>query len=109
MLPEEIKKEIVTRLKKLRPNKVILFGSYAYGKPHKESDIDLYVVTGDEFMPKNFEEKSEIYLKVSRALDKLYEKYPIDLIVHTKPMSERFDAIGSMFSKKIKKEGIRLL
>jgi predicted nucleotidyltransferase len=26
------------------PNKIILFGSYAYGQPHNESDVDLMVI-----------------------------------------------------------------
>jgi predicted nucleotidyltransferase len=27
-----------------RPERIILFGSYAYGKPHRESDVDLLVI-----------------------------------------------------------------
>jgi predicted nucleotidyltransferase len=29
---------------RFHPDKVILFGSYAYGRPHHESDVDLLVV-----------------------------------------------------------------
>ena len=29
---------------KFRPEKIILFGSYAYGTPHAESDVDLMVI-----------------------------------------------------------------
>lgn len=29
---------------KFRPEKIILFGSYAYGKPRPDSDVDLMVV-----------------------------------------------------------------
>jgi predicted nucleotidyltransferase len=29
---------------RFRPEKIILFGSYAYGKPHAESDVDLLVI-----------------------------------------------------------------
>jgi len=39
---EQLKTEIVTRLKPLNPYKIILFGSYAYGNPTEDSDIDLY-------------------------------------------------------------------
>ncbi len=39
---EQLKTEIVTRLKPLNPYKIILFGSYAYGNPTGDSDIDLY-------------------------------------------------------------------
>src|SRR3954471_13048606 len=30
--------------KRFQPHKIILFGSYAYGTPHAESDVDLLVV-----------------------------------------------------------------
>src|SRR5437660_5979499 len=29
---------------RFRPDKIILFGSYAYGKPHADSDVDVLVV-----------------------------------------------------------------
>ena len=32
--------------------KIYLFGSYAYGEPNEESDIDLYVVLSDESKPR---------------------------------------------------------
>jgi len=41
---EKIKLEIVEKLKPLKPLKIILFGSYAYGTPNEESDIDLFLV-----------------------------------------------------------------
>ena len=41
---ETIKPEIIDRLKSLNLDKIILFGSYAYGKPTKDSDIDLFLV-----------------------------------------------------------------
>jgi len=46
-----VKREIVKWLRPLNPDKVILFGSYAWGKPSKNSDIDLYIVTKDDFLP----------------------------------------------------------
>jgi len=29
---------------RFHPDKIILFGSYAYGQPHAESDVDLLVI-----------------------------------------------------------------
>ena len=29
---------------RFHPEKIVLFGSYAYGKPHEESDVDLLVI-----------------------------------------------------------------
>ena len=42
-----LKTEIVELLKPLDPDKVILFGSYAYGNPTEESDIDLFLIKDD--------------------------------------------------------------
>lgn len=41
---ETLKHEIVKRLKPLNPHKIILFGSYAYGNPNEDSDIDLCII-----------------------------------------------------------------
>lgn len=41
---EKIKPEIIEKLKLLNPDKIILFGSYAYGKPDEDSDIDLFLL-----------------------------------------------------------------
>jgi len=108
MLIEDIEKEIVSRLKAVNPSKIVLFGSYVDGKPNENSDIDLLVVTGDDFMPGNFKEKNAIYLRVSNAITDIEKRIPIDLIVHTKPMHRKFIELGSMFSKMIAAKGIVL-
>jgi len=102
---EELKPLIVERLKPLNPDKIILFGSYAYGTPNDESDIDLYVVTSDDFIPNSWEEKSSISKKFSRSLRDLRNQVAIDLIVHTKKMSEKFIELDSSFSKEIFEKG----
>ena len=94
---ETLKEEIIERLKPLNPDKIILFGSYANGTPNEESDIDLYVVTNDEFIPQSWREKSDIYLKFSRKLRDLQKEIPIDLIVHTKGMYRKFVDLNSSF------------
>ena len=45
MLSEIVKNEIIEFLRPIDPERVILFGSYAYGTPDADSDIDLYIVT----------------------------------------------------------------
>ena len=41
---EELKPKIIEKLKILNPDKIILFGSHAYGVPTEESDIDLFLI-----------------------------------------------------------------
>ena len=106
---EEIKKEIIQHLKPLNLDKVILFGSHAYGTPHQDSDIDLYVVTKDDFIPQSWQEKHKIYTKVISEIRHIVQQYPTDLIVHTKTMHEKFMEINSQFAKEINSKGIQLL
>lgn len=108
MLTESIKNQLVERLKETDPLKIILFGSHAYGDPGKESDIDLLVVTEDDFLPRDFAEKNAIYLRVANSIIELEKKMPIDLIVHTKAMHRKFVEMGSMFSRKILSDGMVL-
>lgn len=108
-LSQELKNAIVERLLPLKPEKVVLFGSYAYGEPTQESDIDLYVVTSDDFVPQNWREKSAVFLKTIKALDDIQKDIPIDLIAHTKPMYEKFVELDGMLSRKILRDGISLL
>jgi len=44
---EKLKPLIVERLMPLKPDKIILFGSYAYGTPNEDSDIDLFLLKDD--------------------------------------------------------------
>lgn len=99
---------IVSKLESVGIKKIILFGSLTSGDVHTDSDIDLIVVTNDDYMPKSYKEKSKVYLKVSSALTEISREIPIDLIVYTKPMYKKFNALGSLFSKEVSQKGIVL-
>jgi len=102
---ESIKSEIIKRLKPLNPEKVILFGSFATNSANENSDIDLYIVTQDNYMPKTWREKMDIKLKFSKALRDLKQEYDIDLITHTKKTHQKFLNTNSLFSKEIQTKG----
>lgn len=105
MKGEEYIPLIVEKLKKANPVKIILFGSYAYGLPDNDSDIDILVVTSDNFIPENYNIRMKLTLDVSGLISDIKDKYPVDLIVHTIPMHKKFLALGSMFSKEIIQKG----
>jgi predicted nucleotidyltransferase len=107
-LPEKYKKAIISRLKPLNPEQIILFGSYARGDAKEGSDVDLLVVTKDDFLPASFDEKIEVYLKYSSAIKDLHKDIPIDLLVHTKKMHEKFISLNSSFFRTINKDGCLL-
>jgi uncharacterized protein len=96
---------IVERLMATQPEKIILFGSYAYGEPDANSDLDILVITGDENIPASFSEKSKIYLRISKAISDIKKEFPVDLIVHTKPMHQKFIEIDSLFARELLSKG----
>ncbi len=79
-----------------RPKKVILFGSYAYGTPNFNSDIDLLVV-----MP--FEGRvHDQAVKIRRGLD---ASMPVDLLVRTPEQVRRRVEMNDFFMREIVEQG----
>ena len=78
---ETLKYEIIERLKPLDPQKIILFGSYAYGTPTQESDIDLFLVKEDL----DLNELDAYELEASRKITDLIYKYKIGFDVLSAP------------------------
>jgi len=59
---EKIKSDIVNQLKPLNFDKIILFGSYVYGTPNEDSDLDICIVD-NKFVSK-LKAKKEIRKKL---------------------------------------------
>ncbi|TYT74850.1 nucleotidyltransferase domain-containing protein [Desulfobotulus mexicanus] len=106
---EALKKEIIRCLQPMDPEKVILFGSHASGTATEDSDIDLYIVTKDNFIPSTWEEKRKLARRYSRSIQDIRKRRGIDLIVHTRTMSENFIKTNSSFSREIHEKGQQLL
>ncbi len=85
-------REVAERFK---PDKIILFGSYAYGTPHEDSDVDILVV-----MPA----RDEISLAV-RIRMAVWAPFPMDLIVRTPKRLARRIALGDSFVREITSQG----
>ncbi len=81
----------------LKPEKIILFGSYAYGTPNPHSDVDLLVVL------KTNTSLKERSWKVSRLL--LPRPFPVDILVKTPKELETALRSGDFFLKEIMTRG----
>jgi predicted nucleotidyltransferase len=106
---ENVLTEVKSRLANLPLSHVILFGSYAWGTPSEDSDIDFYIVTRDNFLPSSWKQKRDLVRGISDRIIDLRMQYPIDLIVHTKPMHQKFIETDSSFAAQIMEEGKRLI
>jgi uncharacterized protein len=80
---------------KFDPEKIILFGSYAYGQPHEWSDVDLLVV-----MPARNQLDQSL-----RIILTLPAPFSLDLIVRTPKRVERDWKDGDWFLREILAKG----
>lgn len=100
---EELKPLIIERLKPLNLDKIILFGSYAYGTPNEDSDIDIFLLKD---VPK--ENIKEIRLKARKMLRNLIfeEHLGIDIVADSeKRVKDRIENIKDQFYEEIMKKG----
>lgn len=91
---------IVEKIKReYKPDKIILFGSYAYGTPNDDSDIDILVV-------KNTNERPiDRRVTVRRIVSDPSLRIPFESIVLTSSeVKQRLD-IGDQFLKEIIEKG----
>jgi predicted nucleotidyltransferase len=97
-IPQKAIDEVVrTIAKKFKPQKIILFGSYARGNPRPESDVDLLVVMDTHL------KESQQSLEIRRHLGVMFG---LDLVVYTpKRLKERVE-MGDWFLRDVLKEGI---
>ncbi len=92
--------KIVEKIKKeYQPDSIILFGSYAYGKPDRDSDIDLLIIKDTHDRP------IDRRVAVSRIVSDPKRLIPFEPIVLTpKEVKERIE-IGDQFLKEILQKG----
>ncbi|MBI4691440.1 MAG: nucleotidyltransferase domain-containing protein [Nitrospirae bacterium] len=90
--------EIVRRItEKITPLKVILFGSYAYGSPTKDSDIDLLIIK-ESSLPRHHRTK-----EIRRILRGM--KVAVDIIVYTPEEIKKWEGIDTAFITGVLKKG----
>jgi predicted nucleotidyltransferase len=83
-------------VQEFQPERIILFGSYAYGTPTPDSDVDLLVI-----MP---HEGKAIY-KAIEILKKVKPSFGIDLIVRSPEELEQRLAWNDFFLREITEKG----
>jgi predicted nucleotidyltransferase len=82
--------------KEFRPDRIILFGSYAYGEPAPHSDVDLLVI-----MP--FRGSSA--LKAAEILTRIDPKFSVDILVRTQSQVRKRVAMDDWFMQEIVARG----
>lgn len=82
----------------LRPEKIILFGSYTYGNPTPDSDVDLLVIMNTKA------KDVDRYVAVSNLL--YPRQFPVDILVKTpKEIETEKKKRGNFFLREILTKG----
>lgn len=81
---------------------VILFGSFAYGSPGADSDIDLYVIIKDDSM-----RPIEAMQKISSSIGKI-QKRPVDILVGSESAFAERSQKSSAIEHTVLQKGIKL-
>lgn len=97
-LPEIIRNYVKELEKKIFVKKIILYGSYAYGKPHPGSDVDLVIISPDFEKIKPLERLEMLSLATRK------DRAPIEAIGYTP--EEFAKAESYIFLDYIVKNGI---
>lgn len=92
---------IGTLVKAYQPLEIYLFGSYAWGQPNDESDLDLLIVVEKTDEPS--------FKRPAKGYKELYDlMVPTDILVYTKKEFETFSKDASRFCFKIKNNGRKI-
>ncbi|PWU12482.1 MAG: hypothetical protein C5B50_21325 [Verrucomicrobia bacterium] len=82
--------------REFRPDKIILFGSYAYGRPTGDSDVDLLII-----MPVTGRAIDQA-IKISGSIE---PRFPVDVLVRTPDEVSQRLALNDFFIKEATEKG----
>src|SRR5436190_24297014 len=93
----EIRRVCAQIARGFRPERIILFGSYAYGKPTPDWDVDLLVV-----MPL----EGRAMEKTVEISSQLEHRFPIDLLVRSPEEVRQRLAWNDFFLREVTEKGV---
>lgn len=95
--------EIVDAIRReYQPERIVLFGSYAYGHPTRDSDVDLLIVKDTD------KRRVDRFVEVSRTLFRLAPGIPVEPHIYTPDELRERLSLGDPFIKEILRKGVKL-
>ncbi len=92
--------EVVERIKTgYHPEKIILYGSYAYGKPTEDSDLDLLIIK------QTSKRRVDRFVEVKRLIYEPGRRIPVSPLVYTPDEIKKRLELGDDFIEEIMKRG----
>ncbi|MHC4644471.1 MAG: nucleotidyltransferase domain-containing protein [Planctomycetota bacterium] len=82
--------------REFHPERVVLFGSYAYGTAREDSDVDLLVVISH---------KGKGWRLAGKIRGRVCPQFPVDLLVRSPEQIRQRLKLGDCFLKEITEQG----
>ena len=105
-MPQDVKVELNNLIKEIYGifdvSSIYLFGSYAYGNPSKDSDLDICIITNDKSR-----RKIEIMKIIRKAIAKV-KSMPVDLLVYYSDEFNERAKLDCTLESQILNEGVKL-
>lgn len=105
-MPQDVKVELNNLIKEIYGifdvSSIYLFGSYAYGNPSKDSDLDICIITDDKSR-----RKVEIMKIIRKAIAKV-QSMPVDLLVYYSDEFNERAKLNCTLESQILNEGVKL-
>jgi len=92
---EEVRRRLV---QSLHPERIVLFGSHAWGVPGPDSDLDLLVIVAESDLPPH--KRAQAAYRSLAGLG-----VPCDVIVHTRAEVELLDRVPTSLTHRALREG----
>ena len=102
-IQEELNKLTELIVNAVPVEQIYLFGSYAYGTPHKDSDLDLYVVLKDDLPMRDLDAGLQARFAIVRQKSK-----PVDIIAKNKRDFLKRLEVRFTLEQKVTRDGIRI-
>lgn len=97
--PDALLAEMTSRLvAALQPDKVILFGSQAWGSPDESSDIDIYVI-----VPDSSDRPVQRARKARACIGDI--RMPLDILVRTRAEAEKYRHLHASLESQVFEKG----
>ena len=98
-IPPSLREEVVRRLvDEFHPEAIYLFGSYAWGNPTTDSDLDLLVIVSQ-----SRQKPIQRAVRAQRSLRGV--RAPVDVLVKTRREFENYSSVKASLEAQISREG----
>lgn len=105
-MSQDLQREVMALVNQINEvalvDRIYLFGSFAYGEPNEDSDLDLCIITENHDI-----RKRDLIRTIRRSISDV-ATMPVDILVYKKDDFHRRANLETTLEYKIKNEGVKV-